>query len=101
MGVPANASSPLEVMVTPTPQRTRGCAVVGGKKMVLAVAPPSRFSKAKLARIIKHEMLHARGKEHEDMKEDELWSSGPEPEWSKDKQVRSRGRGESVQRRLK
>jgi hypothetical protein len=95
------APSPLEVVVTPTPQRTRGCAVVGGKKMVLAVAPPSRFSKAKLARIIKHELLHARGKEHEEMAEDELWSSGPEPAWAKGKQVRYRGRGESVQRRLR
>jgi hypothetical protein len=35
------------------------------------------------------------------MAEDELWSSGPEPAWAKGKQVRYRGRGESVQRRLR
>jgi hypothetical protein len=94
------APSPLKVVVTPTPQRTRGCAVVGGKDVVIAVAPPSRFYKKKLARIVEHELLHTKGKEHDDMTEEELWSEGPEPSWSRGKKVRYRGKGKSVREKL-
>jgi hypothetical protein len=69
--------------------------------MVISVSPPSRFSKAKAARIIRHELLHAEGLEHEDMTEREKWSSGKEPRWSKGKRVRYRGKAKSVRRRLK
>jgi hypothetical protein len=95
------ASHKLHVVVTPTPQRTRGCAEVGGKKVVLAVAPPSRFSKPKLARILKHELLHTQGLEHEDMTDEELWSKGPEPRWARDKQVRHERKGKAIQKRLR
>ena len=99
--VAENAPCQLEVQVTPTPNRTRGCATVGGKKVVVAVAPPSRFSKAKLARIYRHELRHIAGQEHEDMTERDLWSSGPEPEWSRGVSIRYRQRGESVRGKLR
>jgi hypothetical protein len=69
--------------------------------MVLAIAPPSRFSKTKLARILKHELLHLQGLEHEDMTEDELWSGGDEPSWSRDKPIRYRRKGRTVEKDLK
>jgi hypothetical protein len=68
--------------------------------MVLAMAPPSRFRKGKAARIIRHELRHALGEEHEDMTEEDLWSTGKEPAWAKDKKVRYRGKGKSIRKGL-
>jgi hypothetical protein len=64
--------------------------------MVLQIAPPSRFSWRKLARIFEHEMQHARGKEHEDMTERDYWSKGKAPAWAKGSKLSYRGRAPSL-----
>jgi len=75
---------------------------VGGKDVVIQIAPPSRFSKRKLARIYEHELRHIEGLEHEEMTEKDLWSEGPEPEWSRGMKVRRRKRrGDEIEEELK
>lgn len=65
----------LEVAVVPTPNRSRGCATIKGRRVVMALAPPSKFSKTKLARLFEHEVLHTDGLEHDDMTEEERYST--------------------------
>ena len=72
----------LLVVVRPAPSRTRGCARLGGDAMVLAVARPSKWSTKKAALILRHEVAHLRGADHEEMSDDVLWSKGPLPRWT-------------------
>ena len=65
--------------------------------MVIAVASPSRMSKKKLARIFEHELLHVKGKTHEDMTRRQYWSVGDEPAWARgSRKLRHVRRGESI-----
>ena len=80
--------SRLELVVTTNPNRTRGCAEVGGTAIVIAVAPPSKFSQRKLARIFEHELTHILGLDHHEMPEPVLWSRGGTPEWARDLPLR-------------
>jgi hypothetical protein len=86
----------LRIAVVTSPNRSRGCADVGGNRVVMQVAPPSKFSKKKLARLFEHELLHTKGLEHSDMNHDQLWSGSSEPEWSKGSKLRYRKRGQSI-----
>ena len=96
-GARANGARDIELGLVPSPNRSRGCAEVGGKRVIVAIAPPSKFSKKKLARIFEHELRHISGQEHEDMTEEDYWSKGSEPEWSKkQKAPRWKQRGESI-----
>ena len=62
--------------------------------MVIAMAPPSRFSLRRLSRLFQHEITHTLGVEHEDMDEDTLWSLGAVPAWAKGARIRYRGRAQ-------
>lgn len=109
--------TPKRVIVVASPIRTRGCATVArdrpGSPIVIAIASPSRFSMAKLARVLEHEIAHARGAEHEDMLRDQRWgrdrkererlhySEGPLPRWARGLWVRYRGRAPDQMARLR
>jgi hypothetical protein len=86
------------VIVVAAPARSRGCADVGvdvhqqGKLIVIAIAPPSRFSLRRLARLFEHEVSHTLGLEHEAMSHDLLWSLGAVPKWARDSRIRYLGR---------
>jgi hypothetical protein len=69
------------VVIVASPIRSRGCADVGGRRMVLAVGPPSRFSLRRLSRLLEHEAGHLRGEQHEDMPRGRLYSLGRIPDW--------------------
>jgi hypothetical protein len=75
-----------KIVVVSSPIRTRGCAEVSsdrhGATIVIAVAPPGKFTLAKFARIFEHEALHSKGLEHEQMPEPRLWSEGAVPLWA-------------------
>ena len=73
----------LRVVFTASPIRSRGCATVAGRRMVIAIASPANFSLRRLGRLIEHEMAHLRGIEHEQMDRKLLYSLGPVPEWIK------------------
>lgn len=104
------------VIVVASPVRTRGCASVSkdvrGATIVIAIAPPSRFSMAKLARIVEHEIAHAKGAEHSDMiagraggRSPRDWdrlhySEGPLPWWARGLKIRYRKRAPDQMRRL-
>ena len=68
--------------MVPSPIRSRGCAEVGGRRMVIALASPSRFSLRRLARLFEHEAAHLKGVEHSKMSERLLYSLGPTPRWA-------------------
>ena len=90
------------IIVVASPIRSRGCAEVGaksyarrireGEAIVIAMAPPARFSLRRLARLFEHEVTHTKGQEHEEMEERILWSLGPVPPWAKNTPLRYRGR---------
>lgn len=87
------------IVVVASPIRTRGCAEVSGDRcgamIVIAIASPSKLSYPKLARIVEHELNHARGLEHEDMArfdEKLLYSEGKLPSWARGLRLRYRGR---------
>lgn len=85
------------VIVVAAPARSRGCADVGvgrreGRVIVIAMAPPSRFTLKRLARLFEHEVAHTLGLEHEDMPYDLLWSLGDVPRWARGARIRYRGR---------
>ena len=82
----------LRVVVVSAPERSRGCATVSGKEMVIAIASPSRYSLRRLARLIEHEAAHLRGMDHGDMPRDLLYSLGAVPRWARDGVVRYRQR---------
>ncbi len=80
------------IIFTSSPIRSRGCAETTpdrcGSVLSVAVASPSRFTKAKFARLLEHECMHLQGLEHEDMgrKNDNghlLYSDGPLPAWAR------------------
>lgn len=76
------------VDVVPSPIRSRGCAEVGGRRMVIAIASPSNFSLRRLARLFEHEAAHLKGLDHERMNERLLYSLGPTPGWAKGSEFR-------------
>lgn len=88
------------IIVVAAPARSRGCADVGktgprkrpGRVIVIAIAPPSRYSLRRLARLFEHELAHTMGYEHEDMPHDLLWSLGPTPAWARSLRIRHRRR---------
>ena len=82
----------LRVVVTASPIRSRGCAAVGGTRMSIAIAPPSRFSLRRLARLFEHEAAHIRGAQHGHMPRNLLYSLGPVPAWARGLRIRYRGR---------
>lgn len=93
---------PKHVIVVAAPQRSRGCAEVGGQgnrkegiAVVISMAPPSRFCLRRLAKLFEHEIGHSHGLVHEKMSHDMLWSLGPVPEWAKGTRIRYRGRAPS------
>lgn len=84
-------------VVVSAPARSRGCAELGalgreGKRVVIAISPPSRFRMRRLARLLVHELSHTRGQAHHDMDEDTLWSRGDVPTWARGVKLRYRGR---------
>ena len=85
-----------KIVVVSSPIRTRGCAEVSadrpGAMIVIAIAPPGKFTLSKFARIFEHECTHAQGSEHEQMAESVLWSEGDVPSWAKGSALRHRGR---------
>lgn len=85
------------IMVVPSPIRSRGCATVGGHQIVIAIASPSHFSLRRLARLFEHEVTHNKGLDHEEMDEDVLWSLGPIPSWAQGTVLRWR-RGSKIRR---
>lgn len=90
------------IIVVASPIRSRGCAEVGeksfnrrlreGEAIVIAMAPPARFSVRRLARLFEHEVTHTKGLEHEEMSENVLWSLGDVPPWARGTPLRYRGR---------
>jgi hypothetical protein len=82
----------VEVAVVASPIRSRGCAEVGGKRMVIALASPSHYSLRRLARLVEHEAHHLLGKQHEDMTEQIRYSEGPVPSWAVGSRLRYRRR---------
>ena len=73
----------LRVVFVASPIRSRGCATVAGRRMVIAIASPANFSMRRLVRLIEHEAGHLRGIEHEKMDRKMLYSLGPIPEYAK------------------
>ena len=82
----------LRVTVMSAPERSRGCATVGGKDLIIAIASPSRSSWRRLGRLIVHEVEHLKGYDHGDMPRDVLYSLGSTPEWLRGEVLRYRGR---------
>lgn len=90
------------IIVVASPIRSRGCAEIGekaynrrlreGEAIVIAMAPPARFSMRRLARLFEHEVTHTKGLEHEEMSERVLWSLGDVPSWARNTPLRYRGR---------
>lgn len=86
------------IIVVAAPARSRGCADVGvsirqqGQVIVIAIAPPSRFSLRRLSRLLEHEIAHTLGYEHEAMPHDLLWSLGATPRWARGTRIRYLGR---------
>lgn len=76
-------SKKLQVTVVASPVRSRGCAEVGGNRMVIAIASPSHFSIRRLARLFEHEVSHTLGMQHSEMPEKLLYSLGSTPDWAK------------------
>lgn len=81
----------MQITAVTSPGRTRGCSEVGGTKMVVQIAPPSKFSHRKLARIYEHELQHSLGKEHEAMTDRQYWSKGGDPNWAVGARLRYKG----------
>lgn len=85
------------MVVVASPIRSRGCAQIGavrreGRVVVIAMAPPSRFSLRRLARLLEHEVAHKMGSEHRDMDERTMYSLGNVPDWAKGARIRYQGR---------
>lgn len=83
------AKAGTEITVLPSDRGyTHGIAEVGGKRITLGIAPPSRHSMRKLARIFEHEVFHTLGVRHRSMTYREYWSLGGVPHWAKGLNVR-------------
>ncbi len=97
-GVPS-----LDVLFVTAPSRHKGCADVGygqGGRAVFALAPPSRFSMSRFAKLFRHEAFHRKGYRHADMRPDLLYSTGPTPRWIQGAKLRYRGRAPDQMPRL-
>ena len=68
------------------------CTRENGKRMVIALAAPWRYSLRRLARLFEHEDAHIRGQEHEDMTREVYLSLGPIPAWAQGTTIRYRKR---------
>lgn len=93
-GIRANGiKKSIRIVVVSAPQRSRGCAVVGGRDMVIAIASPAHFSLKRLSRLFDHEAAHINGLDHKDMKNNRLlYSSGSVTEWAKGSFIRYKKR---------
>ena len=100
------ARAPKRIAFVAAPRRSRGCAEVGtspgytgvkreARDIVIAMAPPSRFTMRRLARLFQHEVTHSLGYEHDEMDKNVLWSLGPVPDWAKGLKIRYQGRAPS------
>lgn len=99
------AKGSRRIIVVSAPARSRGCAEIGGRirevkqqegeAMVFAIAPPSRFTMKRFARVFEHEIAHTQGADHEDMPGRVLWSLGDTPSWATGPRVRYEGRAPS------
>lgn len=78
----------IKILVSAAPQRSRGCADVGGRRMSLSLASPSNYSLRRFARLFEHEATHLTGLDHKQMPHDVLMSLGSVPEWSHRRHVR-------------
>jgi hypothetical protein len=96
MRVPESRTRQLRVVVTPAPQRSRGCADVGGHRISIAIAAPWRFSLRRLARLWEHEVAHAMGWDHKEMSERLLYSLGRTSGWAEGSVIRYMARARSV-----
>ena len=86
----------LRITVVAAPQRSRGCAEIGGREMTIAMNAPWYCRRTdcerRLARMFMHECAHIQGFEHRDMPRDLLLSYGPRPAWAKGARIRYVGR---------
>ena len=98
----------VRVRVVTAPQRSRGCADVGGRRMVLALNAPWYCDRndclRRLARMFVHECEHIKGVPHSRMCRhvcrrgvcrkncDLLYSYGPTPRWARGTRIRYHGR---------
>lgn len=86
----------LRIVVVAAPQRSRGCAAVGGRDMIIAIAAPWQCRRTdcvrRLSRMFVHECAHIRGIDHKQMPRELLYSLGPTPDWAKGTKIRYRGR---------
>lgn len=89
---PERAVRAYTIAVMTAPQRSRGCAEVGGRRMAIAIASPTHFSLRRFARLFEHEAAHLAGMDHEDMPYRLLMSLGPVPEWATGTRLRYLGR---------
>lgn len=78
----------IRIVVVAAPQRSRGCAEVGGRDMVIAISSPAHFSLRRLSRLFEHEAAHINGRDHGKMSRKLLFSLGPIPNWAKDCKIR-------------
>lgn len=99
-GFPAEAIRRYKIVAVAAPQRSRGCAEVGGRGMAIAMASPSHFSLRRLARLFEHEAAHLAGYEHEDMPHRLLYSLGGVPDWAQGTRLRYHGRAPNQMDRL-
>jgi hypothetical protein len=79
MNIPPGWSRRMVIVVTASPIRSRGCAEVSGDVVSIAISPPSRFSRRRLARLFEHEVAHWEGRHHHQMRERLLYSLGKKP----------------------
>jgi hypothetical protein len=98
---------PVDVLVTSSPIRSRGCAAIDGYDIVIAAAPPSYNAtpaghRKRLALLLRHECRHLEGDDHDAMDRDVLYSYGPEQSWAwaRDLPLRRRGRAPNQLPRL-
>jgi len=105
--VAMGVKKPRHIIVVAAPQRSRGCAEVGtysehlrrkearvlrdGLRMVISIAPPSRFSLRRLAKLFEHEVAHTLGYDHEEMPYRVLWSLGHTSTWAEGSRIRYLG----------
>lgn len=75
--------SDLHVLVRHHPERTRGCANLYGRSVVLALGPRAHVTPAKVALILRHELAHIHGIDHDHMRPMLLYSEGPCPPWAR------------------
>ena len=89
----------VTVVVVASPVYSRGCAVVGGDRLVLSIAGPSRLEKPdgwrRLTRVLDHEAEHLAGREHRDMPARMRYSLGPASRWADGVRLRYEGRAPS------